>query len=62
MRRAAVLGDANAQYELGCAYYRGQLMPRNLRQAMRWLRVSATGGNDAARAFMERLGQGGVLN
>ena len=62
LRRAAVLGDASAQYELGSAYYRGQWVPRNPRQAMRWLRSAAAGGNAEARAFIERVQRADALN
>jgi len=64
LRRAATLGEANAQYELGTAYYRGvgTSIPRNLRLALRWLRQAAALGQEEARAFLERLEQGLQLN
>jgi TPR repeat protein len=62
LRRAAVLGDASAQYELGNAYYRGQWLARSPRQAMRWLRSAAAGGHAEARAFIERVQREGALN
>ena len=62
LRRAAVLGDASAQYELGSAYYRGQWLALNPKLAMRWLRSAAAGGNAEARAFIERVQREGALN
>ena len=62
LRRAAVLGDASAQHELGSAYYRGQWLARNPKLAMRWLRSAAAGGNAEARAFIERVQREGMLN
>ncbi|HWU85263.1 MAG TPA: hypothetical protein VN028_07990, partial [Rhodocyclaceae bacterium] len=62
LRRAAVLGDLNAQYELGSAYYRGEWLTRNPKQALRWLRSAAAGGHEEARAFIERVQRGGALN
>ncbi len=62
LRRAALLGEVNAQYELGCAYYRGQGVKRSLRLAMKWLRSAARLGNAEALAFLERVERGHRLN
>jgi TPR repeat protein len=59
---AASLGEADAQYELGCAYYRGDGLTRSLRLAMKWLRSAARLGNEAAQAFLERVERGDKLN
>jgi len=62
LRMAAALGEADAQYELGCVYYRGDGVARSLRLAMKWLRSSARLGNEAAQAFLERVEHGDKLN
>ena len=61
LRKAAALGEVDAQYELGCAYYRGHGVARSLRLAMKWLRSAAYLGHDAAKDFLgriERIGHG----
>ncbi|MCX7168840.1 MAG: hypothetical protein NTY41_00735 [Proteobacteria bacterium] len=62
LRQAAALGEVDAQYELGCAYYRGTGLTRSLRLAMKWLRSAARLGNEAAQAFLERVERGNKLN
>jgi TPR repeat protein len=62
LRRAAMLGEPNAQYELGCAWYRGAAGAKNPKLAMKWLRMAAAHGHEAARAFLERINAGGKLN
>jgi TPR repeat protein len=52
----------NAQYELGAAYYRGAGVTKSLRLAMKWLRMAAGHGQEAAVAFLERIGGGQRLN
>ena len=39
LRRAALLGEMNAQYEIGLACFRGTAQTKNLRLAMKWLRM-----------------------
>jgi len=62
LRKAAALGEVDAQYELGCAYYRGDGVTRSLRLAMKWLRSAARLGNESAQAFLERVEHGDRLN
>jgi TPR repeat protein len=62
LRRAALMGEANAQHELGCAYYRGTGVAKNLKLAMKWLRMAAGHGHEEAKAFLERVGKGARLN
>jgi len=62
LRKAAALGEADAQYELGCAHYRGDGVTRSLRLAMKWLRSAANLGNESAQAFLERVQHGDKLN
>jgi TPR repeat protein len=57
-----MLEEARAQYEVGCAYFRGTGVVRNLRLALRWLRAAARAGHQEARAFLERIERGGALN
>jgi TPR repeat protein len=62
LRKAAAMGEVDAQYELGCAYYRGDGVTRSLRLAMKWLRSAANLGNESAQAFVERVQHGDRLN
>ena len=52
LRKAAALGEADAQYELGCAYSRGHGVTRSARLSMKWLRSSARLGHQAAQAYL----------
>ncbi|MEK7736974.1 MAG: tetratricopeptide repeat protein, partial [Pseudomonadota bacterium] len=62
LRKSAALGLVDAQYELGCAYYRGEGVAQSMRLAMKWLRSAARLGNEAALAFIERVEHGDKLN
>jgi TPR repeat protein len=55
LRRAATLGDVNAQFELGTAYYRGNGVTRSPRLAMKWLRQAAYHGHEEALSFLHSL-------
>lgn len=57
LRRAATLGDINAQFELGSAYYRGRGVARSPRLALKWLRQAAYHGHEEAQSFLLRLEQ-----
>ncbi len=57
LRKAALLGDAEAQYELGKAYQEGRGVVNNPRLAVKWLRNAAHQGHDAAQQFMAGLEQ-----
>ena len=54
-RKAAGLGDAHAQDELGVAYYFGHGVPQNNHQAMEWLKKSAAQGDSDAQQNLEAL-------
>jgi len=62
LRRAALQGEAGAQYELGLAYYRGDGVQRSPRLAIKWLRAAARLGHESARAFLERMERGSRMN
>jgi TPR repeat protein len=55
LRRAATLGDADAQYRLGDLYFRGGTVQQNNFQAYVWLNAAARGGNAAASAAQEKV-------
>ena len=60
-RRAAELGDAKAQYNLGMAYDKGQGVAQNYPQAAQWYRKSADQGLAQAQnnlGFLYKQGQG----
>ena len=44
LRKAATLGDARAQHELGMAYEKGHVVERDIDQAAKWLKMSADQG------------------
>lgn len=52
---AAESGDSGAQVALGNAYDGGQLLARDVRQAMRWYRRAATQGNVDAQTSLGLL-------
>ena len=62
LRRAALQGEGDAQYELGLAYFRGEGVKPSLRLAAKWLRAAAGLGHAAARAFLERMEIGSRIN
>lgn len=41
MRKAAELGNADAQNELGILYYKGDIVPQNYAEAFKWVQMSA---------------------
>ena len=47
--RAAEEGDADAQYNLGVMYYKGQGLPQNIGTAVKWYTLSAEQGNVKAQ-------------
>ncbi len=56
LRKAAALGEAGAQYALGCAYADGHGRMHNARLAVKWLRRAAQQGHQAARTFLQEMG------
>ncbi len=55
MRPLAEHGHLQAQYALGYMYYFGLGVPRNEREAIRWLGVAAARGNAKAKTALEIL-------
>tara|TARA_R110002072_G_scaffold234781_1_gene392375 strand:+ start:85 stop:489 length:405 start_codon:yes stop_codon:yes gene_type:complete len=61
--RYAKQGDANAQYYLASMYALGMGVPRNLKTAAEWARLSAEQGNATAQTtfgLMHVSGEGGI--
>ncbi|AJG24351.1 hypothetical protein RR42_s2770 [Cupriavidus basilensis] len=57
--KAANLGDAFSQNEIGTFYWHGITVPRDKALAIQWFRKSAQQGNDAAkRNLKEALASG----
>ena len=48
-RKAAETGDANAQYNLGMMYSKGQGVPQDFKEAVAWYRKAAEQGDAAAQ-------------
>lgn len=58
MRALAEGGHLQAQYVLGYMYYYGQGMPRNEREAIRWIATAAARGYPKAREALRELERG----
>lgn len=54
---AAQGGDAVAQNQVGCAYYRGEGIAKNVRTAREWFEKSATQGNMPSMAWLAYIYQ-----
>jgi len=52
---ASFYGDPNAQYDLGRPYMEGQALPKDARQAARWLNLAAEKGHHQAQALLGHL-------
>ena len=60
-RLAAEQGDATAQYKLGHAYYNGEGVTLDYKEAVKWLKKSAEQGNPDSQHLLglcHNLGQG----
>ena len=55
--RAAELGNAEAQYKLGCCYETGTGVEQDLNEAEFWFRKAAEQGYEKSKAALERLGE-----
>lgn len=52
LKHRARLGDAEAQFEVGCCYYEGDGDPKNLVEAVKWYQKAAEQGNsDAVKCY-----------
>ncbi len=58
MRVLAQRGHLEAQYVLGYMYYYGQGLPRNEKEAIRWITTAAARGYPKAMRALEVLDQG----
>ena len=52
LQQKAERGDAAAQYELGLAYANGKDVPRDYKEAVKWVRMAAEQGNAKAQYTM----------
>ena len=56
--QAANQGDPAAQYEVGCAYEKGDLgVPRMEEEAQRWYQLAAEQGHEEAKTSLERMSE-----
>jgi TPR repeat protein len=55
-RKAAELGEAKAQCNLGVSYYNGDGVAVDKAQAIKWFRKSAEQGNAKAERNLDRIG------
>ena len=53
--KAAVNGDAAAQFALGLVYIRGEVVTRNIKKAVRWWYLSANQGFERAKKALHKL-------
>ncbi len=61
MRALAGRGHLQAQYVLGYMYYYGQGVPRNEKEAIRWITTAAARGHAKAKKALEVLDRGGSV-
>ncbi len=59
LRLAAEQGDADAQYELGRMYNKGEGVPPDGQEAVRWLQLAAEQGNADAQLILGLADAGG---
>ncbi len=52
LRQKAEQGDASEQYYLGLAYYSGDGVPQDHKEAVKWFRLSAEQGDAVAQNFL----------
>lgn len=55
IRKSAAAGDASAQFDLGCIYANGNLLPNDFGKAEHWFKLSADQGNKSAISALERV-------
>lgn len=59
LQQAAMLGNSNAQAEIGYLYLIGKELPQNLPDAGVWFKKAAAQGNFVAHFYLERMYQNG---
>ena len=47
-------GDANAQYDLGEAYYHGKGVDKDLFEAVKWYKLAADQGDEKAKRLYQK--------
>ena len=52
---AAEEGNDEAQYNVGNAYKRGEVVEQNFEEAVKWWRLAAEKGNEDAKEVLEKL-------
>ncbi|MBR6802989.1 MAG: SEL1-like repeat protein [Kiritimatiellae bacterium] len=57
LKHRARLGDAEAQFEVGCCYYEGDGVPKNLVEAVKWYQKAAEQGHAGAKQRLQELGE-----
>jgi TPR repeat protein len=55
LRMAAELGQAQAMYDLGIRYEKGQGVPINSKTSLSWIKKSADAGYEQAKKYMKQL-------
>jgi TPR repeat protein len=58
-RRAAERGHIDAQYNLGCMYLRGEGVPSDPTEGLRWLRCAADQGDGQTLGFLSEVYRNG---
>lgn len=56
-RAAAEKGDAEAQYNLGNCYFKGEEVSKNMKEAVKWLRKAAEQGHQYAKETLTEIGE-----
>ena len=54
-KQSAHLGDAKAQFNLGCMYAKGKGVEQNMVTAMKWAKKAAAQGNENAIAQLQSM-------
>ena len=55
LRKAALLGQIYAMEELGDIYSKGEIVPKDIQEAMKWYKKASEAGSDDAKKKYEKL-------
>src|SRR4029450_8402071 len=58
LKTRAAQGEAEAQNNLGLRYYKGQGVPQDYAEALKWFRLAAAQGNASAQHHLGQLYRG----
>ena len=58
IRKSAEQGNAQAQYNLGVCYAKGNGVTKDYAEAVKWFRKAAVQGHQNAKKVLQRLGLG----